>query len=210
MERVSVLAEKSGIGMPEVGIFLSDQPNAFATGWNKDKSLVAVSSGMLNTFPRDEVDAVMAHEIGHVANGDMVTLTLIQGITNTFVLFFSRLVGMAIVAASRNRGLGRLGYWVGVMVAQIVLGILASMIVMWFSRRREFRADIAGANLTTPSAMANALERLKKPVETHPNDKLPETLAAFGISSNFKKKFGGLLSTHPDLDDRINALRNMQ
>ena len=204
-DRIAVHAEASGIGMPEVGIFGSPQPNAFATGWNKNKSLVAVSAGLLNNFPRDEVDAVLAHEIGHVANGDMITLTLIQGITNTFVLFFSRMAAMAIAGASRNRAMGTLGYHMTSWIFQALFGFLASMIVMWFSRRREFRADEAGARLTSPAAMANALERLKNPVSNQ--DALPQGMAAMGISPNFKSRLGGLLATHPSLDDRIAALR---
>ncbi len=206
-ESVQGFAEKSGIGMPEIGIFNSPQPNAFATGWNKNKSLVAVSTGLLNNFPRDEVDAVLAHEIGHVANGDMITLTMIQGITNTFVLFFSRIAASAIAGASRNRAMGMVGYRLTSWVFQALFGFLASMIVMWFSRRREFRADEAGANLTTTDAMARALERLKNPVPSGGDDALPESLSAFGISS---KKLSGLMATHPPLDDRIAALRNSQ
>ncbi|NNC38400.1 MAG: protease HtpX [Acidimicrobiales bacterium] len=207
-DRIAAHAKASNIGMPEVGIFASPQPNAFATGWNKNKSLVAVSAGLLNNFPREEVDAVLAHEIGHVANGDMITLTLIQGITNTFVLFFARMAAMVIAGAARNRAMGTIGYHLTTWVFQAIFGILASMIVMWFSRRREFRADEAGARLTSPHAMASALERLKHPVSPHPA--LPERMAAFGISSNFKSKLGGLLATHPSLDDRIAALRARQ
>ena len=206
-ESVQKFADASGIGMPEVGIFKSPQPNAFATGWNKNKSLVAVSTGLLENFPRDEVDAVLAHEIGHVANGDMITLTMIQGITNTFVLFFSRIAASAIAGASKNRAMGMMGYRLTSWVFQALFGFLASMIVMWFSRRREFRADEAGANLTSIDAMARALERLKNPVPAGANDALPESLSAFGISS---KKLGGLMATHPPLDDRIAALRAAQ
>ena len=209
-DRVQRHAENSNIGMPEVGIFNSPQPNAFATGWNKDKSLVAVSTGLLANFPRDEVDAVLAHEIGHVANGDMVTLTLIQGITNTFVLFFSRIAAQAIAQGSRNRAMGMLGYHATSWIFQALFGVLASIIVMWFSRRREFRADAAGANLTSPGAMARALERLKNPVPMRAEDSLPDNMAAFGISSQFSKKLGGLFATHPSLDDRIAALRDSQ
>lgn len=204
-DRIAVHAEASNIGMPEVGIFGSPQPNAFATGWNKNKSLVAVSAGLLNNFPRDEVDAVLAHEIGHVANGDMVTLTLVQGITNTFVLFFSRIAASAVAGASRNQAMGAMSYRMTSWIFQAMFGFLASMIVMWFSRRREFRADEAGARLTSPAAMANALERLKNPVSQQ--DALPEGMAAMGISPNLKSKLGGLLATHPSLDDRIAALR---
>jgi heat shock protein HtpX len=204
-DRIAAHAEASNIGMPEVGIFGSPQPNAFATGWNKNKSLVAVSAGLLNNFPRDEVDAVLAHEIGHVANGDMITLTLIQGITNTFVLFFARMAAMVIAGAARNRAMGTMSYYMTSWVFQALFGILATMIVMWFSRRREFRADEAGARLTTPKAMANALERLKTPISDH--DALPKGMAAMGISPNFKSRLGGLMATHPSLDDRIAALR---
>lgn len=207
IDTTAELAEKAGIGMPDVGVFPSDQPNAFATGWNKNKSLVAVSSGLLNNFRQDEVKAVIAHEIGHAANGDMVTLTLIQGITNTFVLFFSRIIAQVIASSMKNRALGRMGYMATVMILQILFGILATMIVMWFSRRREYRADAMGAALTSPNAMAAALERLKNPVPTRPGDELPENMAAMGISSGFKSRFGGLMLSHPPLDDRIAALR---
>jgi len=206
-DRIAVHAKASGIGMPEVGIFGSPQPNAFATGWNKNKSLVAVSAGLLNNFPRDEVDAVLAHEIGHVANGDMITLTLIQGITNTFVLFFARIAASAIAGASKNRAMQMMGYRMTSWVFQALFGFLASIIVMWFSRRREFRADEAGASLTSPDAMARALERLKNPVNSQ-QGALPEGMAAMGISPSIKAKFGGLLATHPSLDDRIAALRS--
>ncbi len=204
-DRIAVHAEASGIGMPEVGIFDSPQPNAFATGWNKNKSLVAVSTGLMNSMNRTEVDAVLAHEIGHVANGDMVTLTLIQGITNTFVLFFARIVAGAIAGASKNRAMQTMGYRMSSWALQALFGFLASIIVMWFSRRREFRADEAGARLTSPEAMASALERLKNPVSDR--DALPEGMAAMGISPNFKSRLGGMLATHPSLDDRIAALR---
>jgi len=204
-DRIAQHAENSNIGMPEVGIFNSPQPNAFATGWNKNSSLVAVSTGLIQHMSRDEVDAVLAHEIGHIANGDMVTLTLIQGVTNTFVLFFSRLAASVVAGASRNRALGMMGFRLTSWVFQAAFGFLASIIVMWFSRRREFRADEAGASLTSPEAMASALEKLKNPVSDH--DALPEGMAAMGISPNFKNKLGGLLSTHPSLDDRIAALR---
>ena len=207
-DRIRQHAENSNIGMPEVGIFDSPQPNAFATGWNKDNSLVAVSTGLLRSFPQDEVDAVLAHEIGHVANGDMVTLTLIQGVTNTFVLFFSRIAAQLVANASRNQAMGTVGYYATSWIFQALFGILASIIVMWFSRRREFRADAAGASLTSPDAMARALERLKNPVPMRADDALPEGMAAMGISPGFRKKLGGLMSTHPSLDDRIAALRN--
>jgi len=204
-DRIARHAEASNIGMPEVGIFNAPQPNAFATGWNKNKSLVAVSTGLIESMSRDEVDAVLAHEIGHIANGDMVTLTLIQGITNTFVLFFARIAAGAVAGASKNRAMQMMGYRMTSWVFQALFGFLASIIVMWFSRRREFRADEAGAALTSPEAMASALERLKNPVSQQ--DALPEGMAAMGISPNFRHRLGGLLATHPSLDDRIAALR---
>jgi len=204
-DRIARHAEASNIGMPEVGIFDNPQPNAFATGWNKNKSLVAVSTGLIQSMSRDEVDAVLAHEIGHVANGDMITLTLIQGITNTFVLFFARIVAQAVAGASRSRAMQMMGYRATSWILQAAFGFLASIIVMWFSRRREFRADEAGAALTSPEAMASALERLKNPVSNQ--DALPEGMAAMGISPNFKSRLGGMLATHPSLDDRIAALR---
>lgn len=162
MNTVADLARDSNVGMPEVGIFPSPQSNAFATGWNKNKALVAVSQGLLQRMNRDEVRAVLAHEIGHVANGDMITLTLIQGVVNTFVLFFSRVIGHFVdrVILKNERGYG-IGYFISVMVAQIILTILASIVVMWFSRRREFRADEAGAQLAGTGAMISALEKLK-------------------------------------------------
>ena len=169
--------------------------------------MVAVSAGLLNNFTKDEVRAVMAHEIGHVANGDMVTLTLIQGVTNTFVLFFSRIVGQIVAGAAKNRAVGSMGYYAAVMVSQIVFGILASIIVMWFSRRREFRADDMGAKLAGTGAMVAALERLKNPVPHTSEQELPESMAAFGISSSLKSPLGGLLTTHPPLDARIAALK---
>ena len=202
------LSEAAGIGMPELGIFPSNQPNAFATGWNKNKSLVAVSAGLLNNFSKDEVEAVIAHEIGHVANGDMITLTLVQGVMNTFVLFFSRIIAMAVSSAMRDRNMGRMGYMATSWIMQALFGILAAIIVKWFSRRREFRADAMGAKLTSTQAMASALERLKNPVQISARDELPETMSAFGISPGFRKKLGGLMATHPPLDDRIQALRD--
>ncbi len=207
IDTVAELSSKAGIKMPDVGIFPAEQANAFATGWNKNDALVAVSAGLLRNFSQDEVKAVIGHEIGHVANGDMVTLTLIQGVTNTFVLFFARMVGQIVANSARDRAMGSLGYYITVMIAQILFGILASMIVMWFSRRREFRADIAGAELVSRSAMIAALERLKQPTARSEADTLPDTMAAMGISSSMKAKLGGLLSSHPPLDVRIAALK---
>ena len=205
MSTVGKLADKAGIGMPEVAVFPSDQPNAFATGANRNNALVAVSTGLLQTMSADEVEAVLAHEVGHVANGDMITLTLLQGVVNTFVLFFSRVIGFLVdrVVLRNERGLG-IGYFVTSIVAQIVLGILASTIVMWFSRRREFRADESGAELSSRRNMINALKRLKQSQEMP--DTMPDTLTAFGISSGTRSGIKALFASHPPLDDRIAAL----
>jgi heat shock protein HtpX len=203
---VERLAGKAGIATPEVAVFPSSEPNAFATGANRNKALVAVSVGLMETMRPDEVEAVLGHEIGHVANGDMVTLTLIQGVVNTFVLFLARIIGFVVdrVVLKNERGLG-IGYWVTTMVAQIVLGILASAIVMWFSRYREFRADAAGARLAGRTKMIAALERLKRSQEL-PNT-LPESLMAFGINRGARQGMRALFASHPSLDDRIQALR---
>ena len=202
---VEKLAGKAGIGMPQVAVFPSDQPNAFATGANRNNALVAVSTGLLQAMPPEEVEAVLAHEVGHVANGDMITLTLLQGVVNTFVLFFSRVIGFLVdrVVLRNERGLG-IGYFVSSIVAQIVLGILASTIVMWFSRRREFRADESGAELSSNTNMINALKRLKRSQEMP--DTMPDTLTAFGISSGSRSGIKALFASHPPLDDRIAAL----
>lgn len=204
---VKALAEKAGIGMPEVGVFVSDQANAFATGWNRNDALVAVSTGLLNRFSEDEVRAVLAHEIGHVANGDMVTLTLIQGVVNTFVLFFSRVIGHTVdrVVFKTERGHG-MGYYITTLFAELILGVLASMIVMWFSRWREFRADAAGANLAGTPSMIAALARLK--AEQGEPSPMPDTLAAFGIrDGGLKQGLMKLFRSHPPLDERIAALK---
>jgi len=202
-------AQQVGIGMPEVAIFPSTEPNAFATGANKNKALVAVSVGLLENMTQDEVEAVLGHEIGHVANGDMVTLTLIQGVVNTFVLFLARLIGFFVdrVILKNERGLG-IGYWVTTIIAEIVLAILASAIVMWFSRRREFRADAAGARLAGRHKMIAALERLKRAQELPST--MPETLVAFGISSGARAGLRAMFMSHPPLDARIAALKAMQ
>ena len=207
LQTVRQLADQAGIGMPEVGIFPSNAPNAFATGWNRNNALVAVSTGMLQRFKPEEVRAVMAHEIGHVANGDMVTLTLIQGVVNTFVMFFARVIGHTVdrVVFRNERGLG-IGYWVGTIVAEILLSILASMIVMWFSRYREYRADAAGADLAGKHNMAAALRRLQAEINA-PSD-LPGELTAFGIRSGNAPNIRQLFSSHPPLDKRIEALQN--
>jgi heat shock protein HtpX len=207
VQTVAQLAEQEGIGMPEVGVFPSEASNAFATGWNRNAALVAVSSGLLNRFDRNEIRAVLAHEIGHVANGDMITLSLIQGVVNTFVMFFARIIGHTVdrVVFKTERGLG-IGYYIVTFVAEIVLGLLASMVVMWFSRRREFRADEAGARLAGKGAMIAALQRLQ--AEQDMPKEMPATMTAFGISGDIKRGLAALLRTHPSLDDRIQALRD--
>jgi heat shock protein HtpX len=208
-QTVSHQAQAAGIGMPELAIFPSDAPNAFATGARRDKALVAVSTGLLRGMKRDEIEAVLAHEVSHVANGDMITLALIQGVVNTFVLFLSRVIGHFVdrVILKNERGHG-LGYIATSIAAQIVLGILASTIVFWFSRRREFRADAGGARLAGTNKMVAALERLKNPAQLEP---LPEQMAAFGISGSIRGGLARAFSTHPPLDDRIAALKtNLQ
>jgi heat shock protein HtpX len=207
VERVGLHAKAAGIGMPEVAIFDSPAPNAFATGARRNSALVAVSTGLLGNMNRDEVDAVLAHEIGHVANGDMVTLALIQGVVNTFVFFLSRVIGHVIdrVVFRTERGHGP-AYFVTAILAQIVLGILASAIVMWFSRQREFRADQEGARLSGRENMIAALRRLKSgQANAVP---LPEQLDAFGISSGGRRNWAELFASHPSLDDRIAALQS--
>lgn len=207
VDTVAQLAKQANIGMPEVAIFPSRAPNAFATGWNKNAALVAVSEGMLERFSPNEVKAVMAHEIGHVANGDMITLTLIQGVVNTFVMFFARIIGNFVDrAVFKNEGSGPgIGYFIATIFAELVLGILASIIVMWFSRQREFRADAAGAQLAGSANMIAALEHLRAeqgiPVE------MPGEMVAFGINGSLKNGLAGLLMTHPPLEQRIAALR---
>jgi heat shock protein HtpX len=206
LSSVRALASQAGIGMPEVGVFDSPQPNAFATGARRDAALVAVSTGLLQSMNRSEVEAVLGHEITHVANGDMVTLTLIQGVVNTFVIFLARVVG-GIVDRSLSRdgeGRGGIGYFVTVMVAQLVLGILASMIVMWFSRRREFRADAGGARLAGRNNMIGALERLR----ASQGPALPSQLAAFGIGGSAGAGLQRLFMSHPPIEERIATLRS--
>ncbi len=209
LQTVQELADKAGITMPEVGIFPSADSNAFATGWNRNAALVAVSAGMVQRFSRDEVRAVMAHEIGHVANGDMVTLTLIQGVVNTFVMFFARIVGYAVDSffrrGSQSSSSTGLGFYLGSMVAEVIFGIAASMIVAWFSRRREFRADQAGAEFASKHGMISALQRLKYESE-QTQSTMPAALTAFGISSDTRSKFLAALASHPPLDERIRAL----
>ena len=204
VETVRQLAQASNIGMPQVAVFPSDSPNAFATGARRDNALVAVSTGLLRGMNRGEVQAVLAHEVSHVANGDMVTLTLIQGVLNTFVLFFSRVIGGFVDRAIfRNEEGHGIGFFVATIFAQIVLGLLASIIVMAFSRRREFRADAGGARLAGTSQMVSALERLKSYAGGEP---LPDQMAAFGISDG-RTGFTRLFMSHPPLDERIEALK---
>ena len=196
-------AEAAGIGMPEVGIFDSPTMNAFATGMNKHDALVAVSTGLLAKMSRDEVEAVLGHEVSHVANGDMVTMGLLQGVLNTFVIFFSRLIGILVdrVIFRIERGIGP-GFWIGSIVAEIVLGILAAIVASWFSRRREYRADAGGARLAGRGKMIAALERLRRGDD---ESTLPGEMAAFGIIGGASLK--QLLSTHPPLEKRIAALQ---
>src|SRR6056297_605424 len=201
-------SKEAGIGMPEVGIFQAQQANAFATGANRNKALVAVSSGMLNRFDKPEIEAVLGHEIGHVANGDMITLALIQGVVNTFVMFLARVVGFAVdrVILRNEEGLG-IGYFLTTIAAEIVLAILASTIVFWFSRRREFRADEEGARLGSRNGMINALERLK--TDAQQPTPMPDSMKAFGITGGKSQGWKKLFMTHPPLDERITALRNI-
>jgi heat shock protein HtpX len=204
-ETVRRQAKQAGIGMPEVAVYDAPDINAFATGMRRDAALVAVSTGLLQAMDKDEAEAVLGHEITHVANGDMVTLALIQGVLNTFVIVLSRVIGYFVdrVLLKNDRGFG-IGYFVTSIVAQIVLGILASMIVMWFSRHREFRADRGGAKLAGREKMIAALQRLKT---MHEPAQLPEQMAAFGISSGQVGGWKRLFMSHPPLDERIAALQ---
>ncbi len=200
LETVARQAQQVGIGMPEVGIYGGQELNAFATGASRNHALVAVSQGLLHNMSRDEVEAVLGHELSHVANGDMVTLALIQGVVNTFVIFLSRVIGHLVdrVVFKTQRGHGP-AFWITAIIAELVLGILASMVVMWFSRQREFRADSGGAALSDRSKMIAALQRLggvKQP------QALPDQMAAFGISGSVRS----LLSSHPPIEARIEAL----
>jgi heat shock protein HtpX len=198
-------AQQAGIGMPEVGIFQTPEPNAFATGANRNSALVAVSTGLLQNMNADEVEAVVGHEISHVANGDMVTMALMQGVVNTFVYFFATVIGHVVdrVVFKTERGYGP-AYYVTQMVAQIALSILASMLVMWFSRYREFRADAGGANLAGRQKMISALQALQR---SHEPVQLPGELAAFGINGGGVQR---LFMSHPPLEERIEALQNQR
>ncbi|MBK5915391.1 protease HtpX [Rhodocyclus purpureus] len=197
-------ADAAGIGMPEVAIYDAPEPNAFATGMSRDSALVAVSTGLLRSMTRDEVEAVLAHEVSHVANGDMVTLALVQGVVNTFVFFFARIFGYFVdrVILKNEEGQG-VGYWVASIAAELVLGVLAMIIVQWVSRQREFRADAGAAALAGREKMVNALRRLGG-AEPAP---LPEQMAAFGISGKNGGGFAALFMSHPSLEDRIAALQ---
>jgi len=196
-------AGQAGIGMPEVGIFQTPESNAFATGMSKNSALVAVSTGLLQNMNADEVEAVVGHEISHVANGDMVTMALMQGVVNTFVYFFATIIGHLVdrVVFKTERGYGP-AYYITQMAAQVVLGILASMLVMWFSRYREFKADAGGANLAGREKMIGALRALQR---GHEAEDLPGQLAAFGINGGGVSK---LFMSHPPLEERIAALQN--
>lgn len=202
---VAEQAKRAGIGMPEVAIFNSPTVNAFATGASRNNALVAVSSGLLNSMTKQEAEAVLAHEVSHVANGDMVTLTLIQGVVNTFVIFFSRVIGHFVdrVVFKTERGHGP-AFWITSIIAQMVLGILASIIVMWFSRQREYRADAGGAALAGRQNMIAALERLQKGQPTA----LPDELVAFGINNKARDVYSKLFMSHPPLSERIERLRS--
>jgi heat shock protein HtpX len=205
VDTVNRQARQAGIGMPEVGVFNSPEPNAFATGMSRNNALVAVSTGLLQNMSSDEVEAVLGHEVSHVANGDMVTMGLIQGVVNTFVIFLSRVIGHVVdrVVFKTERGYGP-AYYITSIVAQIFLSILASMIVMWFSRRREFRADAGGASLAGRGKMIAALQALQRAHEPHD---LPGEFAAFGIAGGLGSGMKRLFMTHPPLEERIAALQ---
>ncbi len=205
VETVRRQAREAGIGMPEVAIYDAPEPNAFATGMSRNNALVAVSTGLLQNMSRDEVEAVLGHEVSHVANGDMVTLALIQGVVNTFVIFFSRVIGYLVdrVVFKTERGHGP-AFYVTAIIAEILLGILATIIVMWFSRQREFRADAGGAALAGREKMIHALERLAAfSGQSH----LPDQLAAFGINGRIGRGIVRLFMSHPPIEERIAALR---
>jgi len=205
VDTVARLARQAGIGMPEVGIFQAPEPNAFATGMSKDDALVAVSTGLLQSMSPDEIEAVLGHEISHVSNGDMVTMALMQGVVNTFVYFFASVIGHIVdrVVFKTERGYGP-AYYITQIVMQIVLSILATMLVMWFSRYREFRADEGGARLAGKQKMINALRALQR---SHEPEDLPEQLAAFCINGGHVQK---LFMSHPPLEERIAALEKLR
>ena len=206
LETVAAQSKRAYIGMPEVAIYDAPEINAFATGMNKNASLVAVSTGLLEKMTRDEIEAVLGHEVAHIANGDMITLALIQGVVNTFVVFLARVIGYVVDSAINKgrRGPG-IGYWVATIVAEIVLGILASTIVMWFSRQREFRADEGGAFLAGRDKMVMALKKLQSAYEP---SSLPKQMQALGVSGN--TSISRLFMSHPPLSERIEALENIE
>ena len=205
LDTVARQASQAGIKMPEVAIYNSPDVNAFATGMSRNNALVAVSSGLIESMKMDEAEAVLAHEVSHVANGDMVTLALIQGVVNTFVIFASRVVGHIVdrVILKNDRGHG-IGFFISSMIAQVIFGILASTIVMYFSRVREFKADAGAAELAGSEKMVAALQRLQS---LHQPSRLPEQMAAFGINGGFADGFKKLFLSHPPLEERIAALR---
>ena len=205
VETVREQARRAGIGMPDVAVYQSRDINAFATGARRNSALVAVSTGLLNSMNRDEAEAVLGHEVSHVANGDMITLALIQGVVNTFVIFLSRIIGHFVdrVVFKVERGHGP-AFWITAIIAEIILGILASIVVMWFSRRREFRADAGGAELAGRQKMIRALEALQRSVD---QPHLPDQLAAFGISGKIGQGFSRLFMSHPPLAERIAELK---
>ena len=207
VETVRSQAQNAGIGMPEVAIFNSPSPNAFATGANKNNALVAVSTGLLQNMDQGEAEAVLAHEVTHVSNGDMVTLGLVQGVVNTFVMVIARVVAMMVDGRSGNQSSSRsgMGYQATYMIAQTVLGFLATMITMWFSRKREFHADAGGAKLSSREKMISALERLR---EVSQPSRLPGQMAAFGIVSVIPTGLKKLFTSHPPLEVRIKALQD--
>ncbi|HHI92430.1 MAG TPA: protease HtpX [Gammaproteobacteria bacterium] len=205
LETVARQAQRAGIGMPEVAVYAAPDINAFATGMSRNNALVAVSSGLLENMSRDEAEAVLAHEVSHVANGDMITMALIQGVVNTFVVFLARVIGWVVdrVILKNERGPG-LGYWISTIVAELVLAFLASAVVMWFSRKREFRADAGAAELAGREKMVAALQRLQA---AHTPAQLPDQLAAFGIAGGGARGWKRLFLSHPPLEERIAALR---
>jgi heat shock protein HtpX len=206
VETVKRQAAQAGIGMPDVAIYSAPDVNAFATGMRRNSALVAVSTGLLQNMTRDEAEAVLGHEVSHVANGDMITLALIQGVVNTFVIFLSRVIGHLVdrIVFKTERGHGP-AFWITAIIAELLLGILASMIVMWFSRQREFRADAGGASLAGREKMIAALQRLQLSTgQPH----LPDQMAAFGISGNLGQGLKRLFTTHPPLQERIARLKS--
>ena len=213
LETVERQARQAGIGVPEVAIYASPDPNAFATGMWRNEALVAVSTGLLESMSQREAEAVLAHEVSHVANGDMITLALLQGVVNTFVVFLARVIGFFVDrvlmrgGGEERRGGFGIGYFLTVILAEVTLGLFASMIVMWFSRRREFSADRGAAELEGPDAMIGALQRLSA---AHEPSRLPQALAAFGIRGGAGSVLGRLLSSHPPLEERIAALQDLR